>query len=51
MSLACMMFYEDAHGMHLILELCSGGELFDRIVGRDRYSELVAKLELEGGCS
>jgi calcium-dependent protein kinase len=46
-----MMFYEDAHGMHLILELCSGGELFDRIVGRDRYSELVAKLELEGGAA
>lgn len=34
--------YEDAHGVHLILELCSGGELFDRIVGRDRYSEFDA---------
>nr|CAB3461124.1 unnamed protein product [Digitaria exilis] len=34
--------YEDANGVHLILELCSGGELFDRIVGRDRYSEFDA---------
>ncbi|KAJ1272930.1 hypothetical protein BS78_06G240800 [Paspalum vaginatum] len=34
--------YEDAHGVHLILELCSGGELFDRIVGRARYSEFDA---------
>ncbi|KAG2641669.1 hypothetical protein PVAP13_2KG237900 [Panicum virgatum] len=34
--------YEDAHGVHLVLELRSGGELFDRIVGRDRYSEFDA---------
>lgn len=34
--------YEDAHGVHLILELCSGGELFDRIIGRERYSEFDA---------
>lgn len=34
--------YEDSNGVHLILELCSGGELFDRIVAQARYSEAEA---------
>jgi len=34
--------YEDMNGVHLVLELCSGGELFDRIVAHDRYSEVEA---------
>lgn len=34
--------YEDEVGVHLILELCSGGELFDRIVASARYSEAGA---------
>ncbi|CAM8966956.1 unnamed protein product [Rhodiola kirilowii] len=34
--------YEDSSGVHLILELCSGGELFDRIVSQKQYSEVEA---------
>ncbi|XP_043724575.1 calcium and calcium/calmodulin-dependent serine/threonine-protein kinase-like [Telopea speciosissima] len=31
--------YEDPNAVHIVLELCSGGELFDRIVSQGRYSE------------
>ncbi|KAF3638394.1 Calcium-dependent protein kinase 1 [Capsicum annuum] len=34
--------YEDAVAVHLVMELCAGGELFDRIVNRGHYSEKKA---------
>ncbi|XP_022882682.1 calcium-dependent protein kinase 32-like isoform X2 [Olea europaea var. sylvestris] len=34
--------YEDNNGVHLVMELCEGGELFDRIVTRGHYTERAA---------
>ncbi|GJP29313.1 hypothetical protein CLOM_g13864 [Closterium sp. NIES-68] len=34
--------FEDKHNVHIVMELCAGGELFDRIAARGHYSERAA---------
>nr|XP_023875738.1 calcium-dependent protein kinase 29-like [Quercus suber]POE81996.1 calcium-dependent protein kinase 29 [Quercus suber] len=34
--------YEDKQNLHLVMELCTGGELFDQIINKGSYSEREA---------
>ncbi|GAA0140154.1 non-receptor serine/threonine protein kinase [Lithospermum erythrorhizon] len=34
--------YEDKNSVHLVMELCAGGELFDRILAKGHYTEKAA---------
>jgi calcium-dependent protein kinase len=35
-------FYQDVKYFYIVTELCTGGELFDKIVKRKHFSETVA---------
>jgi serine/threonine protein kinase len=37
-------FFEDQNYLYLVMECATGGELFDRIQARVRYSELDAQI-------
>ena len=34
--------YEDPQYIHLVMELCTGGELFDQLISKGRYTEAEA---------
>lgn len=34
--------FEDKNSVHLVMELCAGGELFDRIIAKGHYTERAA---------
>lgn len=35
--------FEDARNVYLVMEVCTGGELFDRIVDKGHYTEKEAR--------
>lgn len=39
--------YEDDNAVHIVMELCEGGELFDRIVARGHYTERAAAVVMK----
>lgn len=41
--LSLYSFYEDASAYYIVMELCPGGELFERITTRPTYSEVEAR--------
>jgi calcium-dependent protein kinase len=35
--------FEDSRNVYLVMEVCEGGELFDRIIEKGHYSEKEAR--------
>lgn len=40
---SCLDFYEDANSFHVVMEFLQGGEVFDKLVQKQHYSELEAR--------
>lgn len=38
--------FEDARNVYLVMELCEGGELFDRIIDKGHFSENEARITI-----
>lgn len=54
--LVSLQVYEDRYAVHIVMELCVGGELFERIVAKGTFSEAEAArhfrrmVEMVGAC-
>lgn len=43
--------FEDPHNLYIVMEMCAGGELFERIQAKGSYSEYDASEVLRQMCT